>query len=38
MIFFRKLERRFDVYYYHGISRHVGSVNLDVRLTIGKNI
>jgi len=29
-----KLERRFDVYYYHGISRHVGSVNLDVRLTI----
>ncbi|XP_066915802.1 probable ubiquitin carboxyl-terminal hydrolase MINDY-4 [Clytia hemisphaerica] len=29
-----KLERHFDLYHYQGISRHVGSVSLDVRLTI----
>ena len=34
--FIRKLERRFDLYFYQGIPRYVSSVELDVKFTIGK--
>ena len=36
--FIRKLERRFDLYFYQGIPRYVSSVELDVKFTIGKSL
>ena len=35
-ISFRKLERRFDLYYYGGVARYVETPGEQVRLTIGK--